>query len=151
MGHVRIGLSLFVLCRPARYCGFGHYEDAPADDAADLLPQVNTNSSSRGKALMEALSDDPFLPAYNRSAQFALNTSTQLARRLMEISAQATNCYDHLQIVETVDRSPCTLLSITETVRRLNAAGKRPNSSNNLQCWVHGYSWITLPIKCMFP
>jgi hypothetical protein len=33
-----------------------------ADDAADLLPQVNTNSSSRGKAVMEALSDDPFLP-----------------------------------------------------------------------------------------
>jgi hypothetical protein len=42
----------------------------------------------------------------------------------MEIGAQATNCYGQMQTLESVDRSLRTLLSIAETVRRLNAAGE---------------------------
>jgi isocitrate lyase len=77
---------------------------------------------------MEALSGDaPVLAASSPSALFALNSSIVLARRLMEIGALATNCYGHLQTSEIVDRSPSTLLSITETVRRLNAAREAAN------------------------
>jgi hypothetical protein len=45
IGHVRIGLPLFVLCKFARYCGFWiNPKDALSDDAVDRLPQVNTNA-----------------------------------------------------------------------------------------------------------
>src|ERR1700722_19249865 len=71
---------------------------------------------------MEALSGDASLPAASGpSALFALNSSIVLARRLMEIGALVTNCYGQLQWAESVERSPRTLLSIAETVRRLTA------------------------------
>ena len=77
---------------------------------------------------MEALSGDaPVLAASSPSALFALNSSIVLARRLMEIGALATNCYGHLQTSESVDHSPRTLLSITETVRRLTTAREAAN------------------------
>jgi isocitrate lyase len=77
---------------------------------------------------MEALSgESPLLAAPSPSALFALNSSIVLARRLMEIGALATNCYGQLQTAESVDRSPRTLLSIAETVRRLNAARETAN------------------------
>ena len=71
---------------------------------------------------MEPLSGDSSLQeaASSASALFALNSSIVLARRLMEIGALATNCYGQLQTAENVDRSAATLLSIAETVRRLN-------------------------------
>jgi isocitrate lyase len=72
---------------------------------------------------MEALSGNaPLSAASSPSALFALNNSILLARRLMEIGAQATNCYGHLQTAESAHRSPSTLLSIAETVGRLIAA-----------------------------
>jgi isocitrate lyase len=77
---------------------------------------------------MEALSGDASLPAASGpSALFALNSSIVLARRLMEIGALVTNCYGQLQAAESVERSPRTLLSIAETVRRLNAAREAAN------------------------
>ena len=77
---------------------------------------------------MEALSGDASLPAVSGpSALFALNSSIVLARRLMEIGALVTNCYGQLQAAESVERSPRTLLSIAETVRRLNAAREAAN------------------------
>ena len=77
---------------------------------------------------MEALSGDASLSAASGpSALFALNNSILLARRLMEIGAQATNCYGHLQTAESADRSPGTLLSIAETVQRLIAAREAAN------------------------
>ncbi len=78
---------------------------------------------------MEALSgDSPLQEAVSSpSALFALNSSIELARRLMEIGALATNCYRQLQTVENIDRSPRTLLSIAETVRRLTAAREAAN------------------------
>jgi isocitrate lyase len=77
---------------------------------------------------MEALSGDaPLSAASSPSALFALNNSILLARRLMEIGAQATNCYGHLQTAESAHRTPSTLLSITETVGRLNAAREAAN------------------------
>ena len=77
---------------------------------------------------MEALSGDaPLSAASSPSALFALNSSILLARRLMEIGAQATNCYGHLQTAESAHRSPSTLLSIAETVGRLNAAREAAN------------------------
>ncbi len=77
---------------------------------------------------MEALSGDSSLPAASGpSALFTLNSSIVLARRLMEIGALAANCRGQLQTAESVDRSPCTLLSIAETVRRLNAAREAAN------------------------
>lgn len=77
---------------------------------------------------MEALSGDASLSAASSSsALFALNSSIVLARHLMEMGALATNCYGHLQTAESVDRSPSTLLSIAETVRRLNAAREAAN------------------------
>ncbi len=77
---------------------------------------------------MEALSGDssPKTTA-NSSALFALNSSIVLARRLMEIGALAANCYGQLQTAGSVDRTPCTLLSIEETVRRLTAAREAAN------------------------
>jgi isocitrate lyase len=78
--------------------------------------------------VIEALSADASPSVASRpSALFALNSSIVLARRLMEIGALATNCYGHLQTAESVDRSPSTLLSIAETVRRLNAAREAAN------------------------
>ena len=77
---------------------------------------------------MEALSGDASLSAASSSsALFALNSSIVLARHLMEMGALATNCYGHLQTAESVDRSPSTLLSVAETVRRLNAAREAAN------------------------
>jgi isocitrate lyase len=78
--------------------------------------------------VIEALSGDSSLPAASSpSALFTLNSSIVLARRLMEIGALATNCYGQLQTAESNDRSPLTLLSIAETVRRLNAAREAAN------------------------
>jgi isocitrate lyase len=84
---------------------------------------------------MEALSGDASLPAASGpSALFALNSSIVLARRLMEIGALATNCYGQLQTAESVDRSPRTLLSIAETVRRLKAAREAANLLEHPLC-----------------
>ncbi len=74
---------------------------------------------------MEAWSVDSSVQAgaSSSSAQLALNNSIELAQRLMEIGAQATNCYGQLQTAQNVDHGARrTLLSIAETVRRLNAA-----------------------------
>ena len=72
---------------------------------------------------MEVLSGDPSLQAaFSPSALFELNSSIVLARRLMEIGALATNCYGQLQTAETAYGGHRTLLSIAETVRRLNTA-----------------------------
>jgi isocitrate lyase len=77
---------------------------------------------------MEALSGhSSFAAASGPSALLARNSSIVLARRLMEIGALATNCYGQLQAADSVDRSPRTLLSIAETVRRLNAAREAAN------------------------
>jgi isocitrate lyase len=77
----------------------------------------------------EVLSGDSSLQAAasGPSALFALNSSIVLARRLMEIGALATNCYGQLQTAESVDSCCRTLLSIAETVRRLNAAREAAN------------------------
>jgi isocitrate lyase len=77
----------------------------------------------------EVLSGDSSLQAAasGPSALFALNSSIVLARRLMEIGALAANCYGQLQTAESVDGSCRTLLSIAETVRRLNAAREAAN------------------------
>ena len=79
--------------------------------------------------MTEVLSGDSSLQAAasGPSALFALNSSIVLARRLMEIGALATNCYGQLQTAESVDSSCRTLLSIAETVRRLNAAREAAN------------------------
>ena len=74
---------------------------------------------------MEALSVSSSLQAvaFGCSAPLPVNSSIELARRLMEIGALATNCYGQLQMAESVDHGPgLTLLSVAETVRRLNAA-----------------------------
>jgi isocitrate lyase len=72
---------------------------------------------------MEVLSGDPSLQAASSpSALFELNSSIVLARRLMEIGALATNCYGQLQTAESAYGGHRTLLSIAETVRRLNTA-----------------------------
>jgi isocitrate lyase len=73
---------------------------------------------------MEVLSGDSSLQeaASSPSALFALNNSIVLARRLMEIGALATNCYGQLQTADSSYGGHRTLLSIAETVRRLNAA-----------------------------
>ena len=79
---------------------------------------------------MEALSVDSSLQASSSSssARLALNSSIELARRLMGIGALATNCYGQLQTAESVDHgSRRTLLSIAETVRRLDAAREAAN------------------------
>ena len=86
---------------------------------------------------MEALSGDSSLQAAasTPSALFALNSSIVLARRLMEIGALATSCYGQLQTAESVQSSCRTLLSISETVRRLSAAreaAKLQSCSNTL-------------------
>jgi len=124
MGHVRIGLLAFVMRRspPVVWMQINR-EMLSADDTVDLLPPSQKKSTSRGKAVTEALSGGPSLQAVaSPSALFALNSSIVLARRLMEIGALATNCYGQLQTAESVARSPQTLLPIAETVRRLNAA-----------------------------
>lgn len=77
--------------------------------------------------MIEALSDLSVEAASDPSALFALNSSIVLARRLMEIGALAANCYGQLQTRENAGGSPCTLLSIAETVRRLNAAREAAN------------------------
>jgi isocitrate lyase len=72
---------------------------------------------------MEVLPGDASMPEVSgSSALFALNSSLVLAQHLMEIGARATNCYGHLQTAEGFDRSPSTLFSLSETVRRLKAA-----------------------------
>jgi isocitrate lyase len=73
---------------------------------------------------MEVLSGDSSVQeaASSPSALFALNSSIVLARRLMEIGALATNCHGQLQTADTAYGGHRTLLSITETVRRLNTA-----------------------------
>jgi isocitrate lyase len=77
---------------------------------------------------MEVSSGDPsFKVASSPSALFAVNSSIVLARRVMEIGALATNCYGQLQTAESVDSTCRTLLSIAETVRRLNAAREAAN------------------------
>ena len=79
--------------------------------------------------MTEVLSGDSSLQAAasGPSALFALNSSIVLARRLMENGALATNCYGQLQTAENADSSCRTLLSIAETVRRLNAAREAAN------------------------
>jgi isocitrate lyase len=80
-------------------------------------------SSIRGKAVIEALPGDSSLTAAaSPSTVFALNSSIELARRLMEIGALATNCYGQLQTADSFDCPRRTLLPIGETVRRLEAA-----------------------------
>jgi isocitrate lyase len=78
---------------------------------------------------MEALSGDSSLQAALPvpSALFALNSSIELARRLTEIGALATNCYGLLQTADSFDRPEQTLLSIAETIRRMNAAREAAN------------------------
>ncbi len=74
---------------------------------------------------MEELAVNSSLQAVesSSSAPLALNSSIELARRLMGIGALATNCFGQLQTAESVDHgSRRTLLSIAETVRRLDAA-----------------------------
>jgi isocitrate lyase len=73
------------------------------------------------------LSDSSLEAASGPSALFALNNSIVLARRLMEMGALAANCYGQLHTAENADGSPRTLLSIAETVRRLNAAREAAN------------------------
>jgi isocitrate lyase len=77
----------------------------------------------------EVLSGDSSLQAAasGTSALFALNSSIVLAGRLMEIGALAANCYGQLQTAENGDSSCRTLLSIAETVRRLNTAREAAN------------------------
>jgi isocitrate lyase len=79
---------------------------------------------------MEALSVNSSLQAVTSgsSAAFAVNSSIELARRLMGIGALATNCEGRLQTAESFDYgSRRTLLSIVETVRRLDAAREAAN------------------------
>jgi isocitrate lyase len=74
---------------------------------------------------MQALSVNSSLQAVasGSSAPLPVNSSIELARRLMEIGALATNCYGQLQMAESLDQgSALTLLSVAETVRRLDAA-----------------------------
>jgi isocitrate lyase len=79
--------------------------------------------------VIEVLSGDSPLQeaASSPSALFALNSSIVLARRLMEIGALATNCHGQLQTAETAYGGHRTLLSIAETVRRLNTARQVAN------------------------
>lgn len=77
--------------------------------------------------MIEALSDSSLEAGSGPSELFALNSSIVLARRLMEIGALAANCYGQLQTAENAEGSSRTLLSIAETVRRLNAAREVAN------------------------
>jgi isocitrate lyase len=79
---------------------------------------------------MEPLSVDLSLQgaASSFSAPFSLYSSIELAQHLMGIGALATNCYGQLLTAENVDLgSRRTLLSIAETVRRLDAAREAAN------------------------
>jgi isocitrate lyase len=72
---------------------------------------------------MEAVSGNSSLQAAGSSASLASNSSIELARLLMGMGAVATNCSGQLQTAESVAHgSRRTLLSIAETVRRLDAA-----------------------------
>jgi isocitrate lyase len=73
--------------------------------------------------VIEGLPGDSSLTAApSPSTLFALNSSIELARRLMEIGALATNCYGQLQTADSFDSPRRTLLPIGGTVRRLEAA-----------------------------
>jgi isocitrate lyase len=78
---------------------------------------------------MEALSVNwPLQTAASPSAGLAVSRSIELARRLMGNGALATNCDGQLHIAEAFDPgSRRTLLSIAETVRRLDAAREAAN------------------------
>ena len=79
---------------------------------------------------MEALSVNSSLQeaASGSSAALAVRSSIELARQLMAVGALVTNCAGQLQTAESVDGgSRRTLLSIAETVRRLDAAREAAN------------------------
>ena len=115
--------SGFVLWKFARYCGCRSTGKCSQRTTRLIsLPQVNTNpfrEVTDGSIVRRFVSSGA---ASSPSALFALNSSIELARRLMEIGARATNCYGQLQTAEPLTAPARTLLSIAETVRRLNAA-----------------------------
>jgi isocitrate lyase len=79
---------------------------------------------------MEALPVDLSLQAeaFSSPAPLTLNSSIELAGHLMGIGALITNCYGQLLTAERADHGPGrTLLSVAETIRRLNAAREAAN------------------------
>jgi hypothetical protein len=125
LGLVRIGLPAFAPAKVSPVWWFQvNREMLPADARLTSFPK-SRQILSRGKAVMETWSVvsslQAGLPSF--SGPLALNSTIDLARRLMEIGALATNCYGQLQTADNVDPgSRRTLLSTAETVRRLNAA-----------------------------
>lgn len=80
---------------------------------------------------MEALSGNSSFQGMASGSAAPFHSPTELARRLMELGALATNCSGQMQTAESVGHRGMvtggTLLSTAETVRRLEAAREAAN------------------------
>jgi hypothetical protein len=116
-----------------------------ADARLTAFPNQN-RSCSRGEAPMEAWSVGSSVQTAvsSSSAPLALCNSDRVGKPSHEIGALATNCYGQMQTAENVGPgSRRTLLSIADTVRRLNAAREAPNL-HGPSLRVHACSSMTL-------